>query len=262
MREIFFEELKLLEMDIFLAIDKYCREKSLRYYMAYGTLIGAVRHKGFIPWDDDIDIWMPRSDYMRFMQEFNHDYYKAYCAEFDPHWPHYIAKVCDERTVIDEGHGDKCGVYVDIFPLDGWPDSPAGIKKHFDRVSNLMRLWSNQHYTKYYSLSECPTIAKKCKAIIGRFLGLFTDDMFYLRKILAERERYDFCKSQFIGTICAPCIETFPNNIESIELEFEGTKFLAPKDYDVWLRTIYGDYMQLPPEEQRVSNHGFQAFWK
>ena len=123
-------EMKELMLDIMSSIDKYCRENGLRYSLAYGTLIGAIRHQGYIPWDDDIDIWMPRPDYMRFMQEYKHEYYKAYCAELTPGWDRFIAKVCDERTVIDEGHGEVCGVYVDIFPIDGWPEGEKGIKKH------------------------------------------------------------------------------------------------------------------------------------
>ena len=156
-------ELKSLMLSILKDVDTFCRTNNIRYFLTYGTLIGAVRHKGFIPWDDDVDICMPRPDYMRFMKEYNHEYYKAYCAEFTPGWDHFIAKVCDDRTIIDEGHGDKCGVYIDVFPLDGWPKGEISKLIHYRRVLFYLRIWSSLHYTQYFKINKENGLFKNVK---------------------------------------------------------------------------------------------------
>lgn len=257
------QELKQLMLSILQDIDAFCKDNDIRYFLAYGSLIGAVRHKGYIPWDDDIDIWMPRPDYMRFMKSYRHPYYKACSAEFTPGWDHYIAKVCDDRTVIDEGHGDSCGVYVDVFPLDGWPADPGRRKAHYRDVSSGLRLWSSLHYTQHLKLTKGNGFSKNFKILASRLLGLFCTSKAALEKLLAKEMRYPFEKSEFVGTltdgdfcIARECAERL------IEGEFEGLRFKIPAAYDTWLTAIYGNYMQLPPVEKRVSNHGTTAYWK
>ena len=126
MREISFEEAKTIEKDILLDIVDFCDTHGLRYYIAYGTLIGAVRHQGFIPWDDDIDINMPREDYNEFLRTYNAE--RENYRVIDPRSDiarHSFAKVIDVRTVKDEpmiNCREPLGIDVDIFPLDGMPD--------------------------------------------------------------------------------------------------------------------------------------------
>ena len=122
------EELHQIETDILTAIDEICRKENIRYYLAGGTLLGAVRHKGFIPWDDDIDIAMPRDDYERFlkvMRKGAHPYYKILALEYKEDYPYTFAKVVDTRTRLQEEIGKdlpEMGVFIDIFPLDGMGD--------------------------------------------------------------------------------------------------------------------------------------------
>ena len=124
MKEISFEESKKLELDILLAVADFCNKNNLTYFLAYGTLIGAIRHKGFIPWDDDIDIQMPREDYNKFIETFSHERYKT-IAPGTPLSKHSFVKVIDTETVKIEAHKKYkkgfLGVDIDIFPLDGTP---------------------------------------------------------------------------------------------------------------------------------------------
>lgn len=260
-REISLQELKQLMLLIMQDIDLFCRSHNIRYFLAYGTLLGAVRHKGYIPWDDDIDIWMPRPDYMRFMKQYRHRYYSAYSAEFTPGWDHYIAKVCDDRTIIDEGHGDKCGVYIDVFPLDGLPDNPQRIQSHFRVIEKYLRIWSSLHYTRRLKIQKVNGVAKNIKILASRALGLFYSSNKALDKLQQVKMKYPYDKSRFVGYVGRWFIPR--NNITSlIDADFENNRFLIPENYAEWLTTIYGDYMKLPPIEKRVSNHGFKAYWK
>ena len=256
------EQLKGIMIDILIDLDRFCKEKGLRYFLTYGTLIGAVRHKGFIPWDDDLDICMPRPDYMRFMKEYHHPFYTAYCAEFSPGWDHFIAKVCDDRTVIDEGHGDLFGVYIDVFPYDGLPETLSKVKAHHRRIMTLLRLWSSLHYTQRLKITKSNGIIKDIKILASRSLGLFYSSDKAMKRVLHAKMRYPYETSKLVGSMT--CGEwAFPrNHIKIIDGEFEGRVFPIPENYDEILSAIYGDYMQLPPVEQRVSNHGFKAFWK
>ena len=256
-------EMKQLMLDIMSSIDNYCRDNRIRYSMAYGTLLGAVRHKGYIPWDDDIDIWMPRPDYMRFMEYFKHPYYKAYCAEFSPGWDHFIAKVCDERTIIDEGHGDVCGVYVDVFPVDGWPENEKHIKKHYSRVMRYLRLWSSLHYTQHMKISLSQGFFKNLKIAASKILGLFFNSKQFLGKMLKTKTEYAYQTASKVGSLtCGDWAvpKYYFDNL--IDLPFENRVFMASEQYDALLKVVFGNYMELPPVEQRVSNHGFTAYWK
>lgn len=263
MRAINILEMKKLMLDIMSSIDEYCRKNGLRYTLAYGTLIGAIRHKGYIPWDDDIDIWMPRPDYMKFMKEFSHPYFKAYCAEYTPEWDHFIAKVCDDRTIIDEGHGDKCGVYVDVFPVDGWPDNEKDIKKHYAKVMRRLRMWSSLHYTQHLKICRFNGLSKNIKIVVSKFLGLFSNSTHALRKMLDSKTKYSYENSSKVGSLtCGNWAVPRCYFDKLIETEFEGRLYLVSEQYDALLRAVFGDYMQLPPEDERVSNHGFKAYWK
>ena len=262
-RTIEVSEMKQLMLDIMSSIDDYCHKKGLRYSLAYGSLLGAIRHHGYIPWDDDIDIWMPRPDYQKFMKEFDHPYYKACCAEFTPGWDHFIAKVCDDRTIIDEGHGDRCGVYVDVFPIDGWPEDEGEIRKHYAKVMRYLRLWSSLHYTQHMDMRCANGVLKNIKIIASKALGLFLNSTFFLKKLLDTKTLYPYEASSKVGSLtCGDWAVPRFYFDNSIEYQFEDRSFFISEDYDALLRVVYGNYMQLPPEEERVSNHGFTACWK
>lgn len=137
--------LQLRILKILLAVDKVCKEHGLRYYIMAGTMLGAVRHKGFIPWDDDLDIGMPRADYdllMSHSKEWLPQPYEAVCAENDPNYPLPFAKIQDaDTTLIERMHLKYLGgIYLDVFPLDGVPQSNLKQRIHFARYEFYKRV--------------------------------------------------------------------------------------------------------------------------
>ncbi len=264
MREILLEEAKKIELDILIDIANFCDTHGLRYYLAYGTLIGAIRHKGFIPWDDDIDITMPRADYNEFLRTYNAEG-KIYRV-IDPRTNiacHTFAKVIDTRTVKIEpmvNYKETLGIDVDIFPLDGMPESD----KEYNRWYNqLYRLYKKHTYSVMTPNSK--SWWQNFKLRIRRF-GVPQREKL-LKKTEALHKPYPYENSTYVGAIECQWSwrkdRTKKDAYEStVDVEFEGLRFKAPIGYDTVLRNIYGDYMQLPPEEKRVTHHTNNTYWK
>ena len=145
MKEISIEELKDLQTGMAVKVHTFCQENGIRYYLGYGSLIGAVRHKGYIPWDEDIDLGMPRPDYERFIHSFNGAYpdLKVFAPELDPGYYAPYANVCLEGTLLEEENfshrGRKIGVKVDIFPIDGAPSDDAAYAKLREKLEKWNR---------------------------------------------------------------------------------------------------------------------------
>ncbi len=250
-------------LDILQDIHRFCEGNGLKYYLAYGTLLGAVRHGGFIPWDDDIDIWMPRPDYERMKKEYNHAYYKVLTAETDKHYPLDFMKIHDSRTVVEEDGGDgNWGIFVDVFPLDGTPGEKQW-KKTCKKINFMRHLIANQRFTRHYTLSKKHRFKKNVSIAIGKILHPFLS----LNQLLMKEDV--ILKSFSIETCSFICDFTDLHPIllkkgfldYPILLSFEGSYFYAPKDYNGWLTLIFGDYMTPPPPEKCISNHNIRAFW-
>ena len=137
--EISLEEMKQIEVDILLNIDSFCKENGIKYGIGYGTLIGAVRHHGFIPWDDDIDIWMPRPDYDKFINYYQDPTYQLQCMEKGGYYRTY-AKVFDTRTIITNTNNKDMGIFVDIIPIDGLPSNEDTARKYLSKMVKI-RTW-------------------------------------------------------------------------------------------------------------------------
>ena len=256
------EEIKEIELSIMKEIHTFCEKNNLKYYLAYGTLIGAVRHSGFIPWDDDIDVWMFRDDYETFKKSFPKYGEKKglYIAGKDttPFYPRNMLKVCDGRTVLYEEmfqKQDTIGVFVDIWPLDGVSDHVLvrKVSNFFFRV--FKKILTNGVTKKEYST----------KSITSCLFSL-------LFKIIGIRNTLDFPdniaknvnrKSKYVE--CYAATPFFLNRIdynEQILMKFQDSMFYVPKGYDRLLTTIYGDYMCLPPKELQIPHHIQNVFWK
>lgn len=258
------ETIKPLLLEVLISIDKYCKCHGLRYSIAFGTLIGSVRHHGFIPWDDDIDIWMPRPDYDHFIKNFEDGKFKVISAYNTDGYPVEYAKVHNSQTILYEA-GAKCiwGIGVDVFPVDGVPSEKAG-KKLMSRIRKLRRLMANQKSTYLQKMSRQAGVAKNASILIGRMLHPFLS----YKKIVLLMDRmlksYNFDSCELVCDLT----ELKPNIVhksfieEFVELEFEGHHFMASAHYDAWLRLIFGDYMQLPPENERISIHDIMVYWK
>lgn len=265
MVELTLAEKKQVVLDILIHIDEICRRNNLTYFIAYGTLIGAVRHQGFIPWDDDIDIWVPISDYQRLLGILEKtDKYSLINNLKTNNWPRPFSKLTDERTIIVDTkdynlHVSK-GLAVDIFPLAS-SNSPEQKYKRIHEACRRM-IWSYSAASGAYGVKG---IKKFLTALLGHGLNCFGKNVKYWQNVVYEME----C-SESNGKYIAYFDSKYGMKDiverswfdDTIEIEFENHLFFAPKKYDKVLTSIYGDYMKLPPVEQQVSVHQEIAYWR
>lgn len=260
------QEIQKISLDILLFVDKICKENNLKYCLAYGTAIGAVRHKGFIPWDDDIDIIMLRDDYDKFLKiidNYNHDTYKCLHVG-DKNYFYGFAKVVDLRTVLEENNfirNPDLGVYIDVFPVDGVNEQTYEKDfAKFKKYHKLLIFASNKKFKKSPK-GMAHTLKKLILYPFVKLIGW----KYLLKKTEQIRKRVPLNTTSKVATYGSSHDKpVFDKKIfdNIIEVDFEGYKFPILKDYDLYLTQLYGDYMKLPPEEQQVSNHSFKAYWK
>ena len=252
------DELKKVQIDILLYIDKICKKNKIKYFLAYGALLGSIRHKGFIPWDDDIDITMPRLDYERFIKvmKTNKGIYRLVCLEnCKKDYSYPFAKVCDARTIINEPWRpmkEEIGVYVDIFPLDGLGDTEKNAKENAKKLLKITKqIWFMETVKN-----------QNIKGRILNFIGRKNLNKYF--KYIAKKNNY--YKSKYVGMLAWPSdhIEYIEQKyyLEMISGDFEGNSFPIPKYYDAILNNRYGDYMTFPPLDKRKRHHPFEAWWK
>lgn len=263
-KELSLEEVRKIELSILdFAVD-VAKKNGIQYFLDSGTLIGAVRHKGFIPWDDDIDILVPRKDYKRFLDclRKENSKYKVLFIDKNDDYFYAFAKVVDSTTELIETGCPRIagyGVYVDIFPLDNIPDDEREREKFIRKVGRYRWICSRAKSRKKEDLSPSPLrnfIVHSCTRLYGWKRAL--------RRLNALCESTSDMKTDYVKSVVvttnlhrfAP-VACFS---ETVELEFEGKKYAAPVGYDEYLTILYGNYMELPPEEKRVSNHDFKAW--
>lgn len=264
MKEIKMEELKSIQLDILKDIHSFCEKNQLRYYLFYGTLLGAIRHKGYIPWDDDIDIAMPRPDYEKFFSMFGNNKYEAQNCTNTKKYPYSFGKVFDNRTVLKENISFTVenGVYVDIFPLDGLPED----KQKIDKIINKIKIWRYILNLKKNKIFNCKrTIPKQLFFIFLQMFVIVIPYRFVVNKInnLCKFYAYDSC--ELVAELNAGNNNSMIHRSafdKTIMIDFEKYKFMAPCGYDEWLTNRYGDYMQAPPIKDRISTHKYKAWWK
>lgn len=256
-------ELKRIQLDLLIDIDKYCTFNHLTYFLAYGTLIGAIRHHGYIPWDDDIDIAMPRPDYDKFVANYKSKdgFYRVVTHKKDNRYTKPFAKVYDDRTIINEYmyHQHDYGVYVDVFPIDGIDPN----RKQIKNSGWLIKLLN----TKLAILDSKRSISKNIVMALGKILLLpiTVDDI--INKMEQNATIYSYANAKLVANIAYSVYgegdiidkEALSSTIDGT---FEGHSFKIPTGYDKYLRNIYGDYMKLPPVEKQVTHHSFKAWWK
>lgn len=263
MRKMEIAELRSIQLDILREIDAFCRKHGIRYFLCYGSLIGAIRHKGYIPWDDDIDISMPRPDYERFVREFSSSRFVLLDKSRDKNHPYLYGKVSDPETIVKENYDCpiEVGVNVDIFPIDGLPDD----KKESDRLCEKLKKLRRMLEVKRLYVSKDRPLWKNILHVSGKLILLPVPDCCILRHIGKLQQRYPYENASWVADLNFGGKERrVPKSLfeRTVEVDFEGGKFWAPEGYDTWLRSIFGDYMQLPPEEKRVSNHFFEVYHK
>lgn len=271
MRELTLKEIQAESLSILKDVHDFCLSHKIRYTLAYGTLIGAIRHKGFIPWDNDIDVAMPRDDYNRFINEYSSSAYELFYHNDGKHdCAIAYARVCEMENTISE-HAmwtkEPTGIWIDIFPLDGVPAEMQGFKDYY---VSLKKKWLRiQHQrVKYSKLSKqtsvraiIVTLLLKIKYLNGLFLNRNLDR--YINTISSSRKEYPSFWSQLAVMDNGPVEHCADTCLESFMLvPFEKFYFYIMIGYDENLKKVYGDYMKLPPEDQRyIHQSEIKFYW-
>lgn len=266
MRKIDVKEFKDLQVQILKSVHDFCVKNNIKYTLAYGTLLGAIRHKGFIPWDDDIDIVMLREDYDRFVSTYHDNkkpYYKIYDNKTNKNYYVPFCKVSDERTILDEDTNTiNTGVYIDVFPFDSLADT---------KEESLLILKSNESdrhklNIKVKRFSAKTSLIKKIVILFAKPLLFLHDKQHYLDRIIDTASKQKGVNAKYVGLICDT--STAPQSImekevyeEITEIPFENEVFWGLKQYDKYLTQEYGDYMT-PPAVQDSTHSINNVFWK
>ena len=251
---------KLLEM--FKWFHKFCEQHNLRYYALGGTILGAVRHKGFIPWDDDIDVAMPRKDYKR-LQQLLQDQKGRYILEYPGLKEDYIypfSKLYDTTTTLieDKRIPIKRGIFLDIFPLDGIADTCSKAKRHY----KIIEIFSTMLYARTLSTKKKRGFIKTIIIGIGHLIPNFIlDNKKLLIFIDTLCQKYDFDKELYGGNLVGAWHfkEIMPRSIMGVPklYQFEDMQVYGAQDYDGYLTHLYKNWRQLPPKEKQVTHHEF-----
>lgn len=265
MKEIGLKELRDLQLDILQNVHDFCVAHDIHYSLAYGTLLGAIRHKGYIPWDDDIDIAMLRPDYEKFMREYKDEVYRFCECRLDKDIHIGFGKVEDTRTIIIEaGNTKNLGVTIDVFPIDDLCDSYEESVSYF---KSFKWNWLIRK-AKYRELSIVKSWWKRVAVVLLKTLFLPLSVHELTLKNIQRAKAHVNAQSQYVGLICDPngtMVEIMERKIwnEYQLITFENRHFYAVKNTDGYLSHEYGDYMKLPSKEQQIPKHDFIAvYWK
>lgn len=262
------EELKKVQLEILLSINEYCRDNGIRYSLACGSLLGAIRHKGFIPWDDDIDIQLLRPDYEQLIKVFPERYkdISLISMERDGKWNRAYARAYDLRTIeIEDAKGmiPGIGVGIDIFPIDEAPEND----KEWITYNKKRLLLQDLQGIKFLKWRKDRIIAKKIIMVFGQMFLLPFSIRFFAKKIDEMAKKYNGTHSRLLFENCQGIGKRRKRFLRSdfdefVDIEFEGYKLMAISGYDDYLKQSYGNYMELPPEKDRVCHHVLMAYWK
>lgn len=252
------DELKEMQgciLGILKEIDKACREHGVRYFLSDGTMLGAVRHKGFIPWDDDADISMPRPDYDKLIANVRNwlpEHFDVVTGLIDPKYPYPFARIYDKRTTYlpRRGFNFYSGVPVDIFPLDGMIEDCPERDKHIRKYKKLIK--------RLYIATVDPKAKSGFSRLYYTIMQSFTDAAKIHKELDALQRKYDYDSSPLICNhwcshrkVVAKYI--YPKKFFSapVDVQFEDAVLMGMPEPDEYLTIWYGDYMTPPPPKDR-----------
>lgn len=267
------QQTQAISLEILRTVADICEAQNLRYALIYGTLIGAIRHHDYIPWDDDVDIMMPRPDYdklLAYLDDHISEYpnLKVFNRQTCKDYPYMITRISDDRYVI-EMENEKpygMGVFIDIYPYDGLGVTKEeavryGLKG--DRLSSLCYQASRDHFAMETTTSPLRKLLKFPVYLIAKLCG----KDFFQKKLEKLARVKDYDTSEYVGCVIWLSWgekDIFPRKWfdETIIMPFGKYSFRVPKEYDAVLRHEYGDYMQLPPEKDRIGHHFYKVYKK
>lgn len=269
MKELTLDEMKATELGLLLEFHQMCVENGWRYSLSGGTLLGAVRHHGFIPWDDDIDVMMPRPDYDQFIEYCgaHPTAFKVFSNELTENYYLLFAKISDRKTLIEDAEtvlpDYGIGVSIDVFPIDGLAETYNGAKKRFESTSLKRELLGASAWKKYFRSKTHPVYMEPV-----RFAVFAASRAVNRKRLLLSVEKTNrgvpFDTSRFAGCVCGSYRknEIMETDVfrEYEDILFEGRQLKAIRGKEIYLQHLYGDYMKLPPEEKRVTHHTFKAY--
>lgn len=255
-----------ITIEILKDFDDVCRENNLRYSIAFGTLLGAVRHKGYIPWDDDIDVIMPRMDYIKFLSVAHEmkENHKLISIETEKDFMSPLAKIIDTNTVLHQkehvAERIDLGVYIDVFVLDYIPESKKKTNRVYKVCNILQKGWSFCENGPSAQCSPILRMLRRCanRTKLARVFSILLNS--YAKKIRV-------CNGMLSNLLFGYSDRSYyvmPENVfdQLEEYDFEKIKVLGLKDYDKYLTRWYGDYMELPPVESRVLHHSYEVYFR
>lgn len=266
------EEIQTVSLDILKIIADICEEQGLRYSLAWGTLLGAVRHHDFIPWDDDVDIQMPRPDYMKLKAYFNTHAEELFPLKlFDndiKDYPYELARVSNDEYVIDTDNEKPCGmgIFIDIYILDGTGDTFEDAWEYASKTCKYPRLIflsTRKRLVLWTTKGFFRKILKIPVFIYAKMMG----KNYFERKLMSMIDKESYDKKDYVGCVCwgeRPKFAVIKKTEyeDMIDFQFGKYTFKGPREYDKYLRMWYGDYMQLPPEKDRINQHLYKAYKK
>lgn len=268
MKEINLDELKLIQLDILQALHDFCIENKIKYSLGCGTLLGAVRHKGYIPWDDDIDVYFMRNDYEQLIATFPHVYnnnIELISLERDKDWGRAYAKAYNNKTILLEDTTEKMriGIGIDVYAIDYVPDDEEEWRKYNKRRLFLQGVFS----LKSMTISRNRSVIKNAIILMSHILLLPLSHR-RIAKFINKYAQKNNVKHHTYACECVQGVITGKKRFKAedfdavIDSPFENHIFKIMKGYDDYLTNAYGDYMTPPPPDKRVSTHETKAFWK
>lgn len=268
------KEVQQISLELLKEVHEFCIDNNIKYTLFSGTLIGAIRHHGFIPWDDDLDIALPRPDYDKFIHSFKSKKgNKLFSREIQTDKVSIaFARFCEmNKTTVIDSHPwiqEEKGVWIDIFPLDGIDKDYNLAQNRIEKIFDIWHLGCNIRLSKA-STKYHKSYLLKIRQIIKRIYYFFISIIFrpYDKHIKLCKE-LDYKDAVYYANLAWPgwkMREYCPKHVldDYILVPFEDSKFYVMKGYDESLRLKYGDYMQMPPIDQRKATHPFNIFyWK
>ncbi|CCZ19752.1 lPS biosynthesis protein [Candidatus Apopatosoma intestinale] len=259
-RKLNLNEIRDIEFGILLHFKDFCKKNNIRFFLSNGSLLGAIKYNGFIPWDDDIDVFVPREDYEKLLKIYcDGEQYCLISRERQKSFRYPFAKLCNVATIKQEtqiDNGLPLGLDIDIFPLD----------KCSKKVLKPLNLFKLKIAVIGCSLSKFQSYTSKniLKQWAYSVCKVFGYDFFY-NKLLSVAKKMCASDGELSGCLSWPIYgyrEFVPSEIfgQFVLVEFNGEIFPAPSGYDVYLRSLYGDYTKDPPIEKQKSHHSFDAF--